>query len=125
MRQWVWRVFAVACLVFGLSHFVYSDFTARMIPAWLPLPLTLAYLTGLGHIATGIALLCMTLPRLAATLEALMLSSFVLLVHVPSIGAAPPPFWAPSYEAELFVGLAALAIAASGWTIASSLAGKN
>ena len=27
---------ALSALVFGVSHFVYADFTASMIPAWLP-----------------------------------------------------------------------------------------
>src|SRR5450432_66724 len=68
------RVFGLACIVFGLSHFVYGEFTASMIPGWLPAHLILAYLTGAGHMAAGVALVTGAMPRLAATLEALMLS---------------------------------------------------
>jgi uncharacterized membrane protein YphA (DoxX/SURF4 family) len=120
-EPWVRRTFALSCVVFGWCHFVYADITAKMIPAWLPFNLPLTWLTGLAHIAAGLGLLLMVLPKLAAFLEAIMMSIIVLLVHVPSLGATPAPFWAHSFEAEWFVGLAALAIAASGWAVAGSL----
>jgi hypothetical protein len=118
---WVRRVFGVACLVFGWCHFVYADITARMIPDWLPFSLPLTWLTGLAHIAAGVALLSMIWPVLAAVLEATMMTIIVLLVHLPTLGATPGPFWAPTHAAEWFVGLAASTIAASAWAVAASL----
>jgi len=82
-------LFGIACLEFGLSHFAYADFTAQMIPAWLPARVPLAYLTGACHCAAGFALLFGILPRLAATLEAVMMGLFVLLVHVPMLFGPP------------------------------------
>ncbi len=82
-------LFGLSLPLIGLSHFVYVDATASMVPGWLPFPRAIAYLTGSGHIAAGIALLFGVVPRLAATLEAAMLSLFVLLLHVPSVLAAP------------------------------------
>ncbi len=114
-------LFGAACLVFGLSHFMYADFTARMIPAWLPGRLGLAYLTGAGHAAAGIAILSTRFSRLAAILEAAMMTLFVVLVHAPSIGMAPPPFWAPTYQMQWTLLLGALTLAASGWCISDSL----
>lgn len=78
-------IFGIACVEFGLSHFAFADFTASMIPAWLPQRTFLAYLTGAGHFAAGVALITGVLPRLAATLEAVMMGLFVLLVHVPMV----------------------------------------
>lgn len=114
-------LFGAACLVFGLSHFVYADFTVGMIPAWLPHRLWFAYLTGAGHLAAGAAILFMVLPRLGATLEALMMSSFVLLVHVPSLVASPPLPWGPTPRIQLTFLFVALTLAASAWAVAGSL----
>ena len=49
-------------VVFGLSHFAYADFTASMIPAWMPARLILAYVTGAAHLAAGAALLLGVVP---------------------------------------------------------------
>ena len=81
--------FGLCLVIFGASHFVYADFTAQMVPAWLPDRLGLAYLTGAIHALTGACLLAGIRTRLAAAIEALMMSSFVLLVHIPGVAAAP------------------------------------
>jgi uncharacterized membrane protein len=114
-------LFAVACVVFGLSHFVYASFTADMIPHWLPLRPALAYATGAGHLVAGLAILLGIRPRLAATLEALMMSSFVILVHVPSLFMVPPPGWAPTPRVQLTALFWASALAGSAWIVARSL----
>lgn len=80
----------VCCLVFGLSHFNYIDFTAGMVPAWLPPNQTFwAWVTGVGHFAAGLALVSGIQARLAATLEAAMMAAFVVLLHIPLVVAAP------------------------------------
>lgn len=81
--------FGLCLVIFGASHFVYADFTAQMVPAWLPQRLGLAYLTGSIHALTGACLLAGLRVRVAATIEALMMSSFVLLVHIPGVAHAP------------------------------------
>jgi uncharacterized membrane protein YphA (DoxX/SURF4 family) len=108
-------LFGLACLPLGLSHFIYSDATAGMIPAWIPAHLGFAYLTGAGHIATGLGVLCGVLPRLAATCEAAMISLFVLVIHIP--GAAD----APSSRFAWTMVFVATALAGAIWSIAASL----
>jgi uncharacterized membrane protein len=76
---------AVCFIVFGVSHFAYLEFTAGMIPAFLPFHTPLAALTGALHIAIGLGLLMGKTARLAIGFAALMMSSFVLLVHVPAV----------------------------------------
>jgi uncharacterized membrane protein len=113
--------FGVSCAVFGVAHFAYADLTASMVPVWLPGHLGFAYLTGLAHLAAGIGILIKILPRLAATLEAIMMSSFGLLVWVPSLFAQPPPRWATPPQnqwSELFL---TVLLAGSAWVVASSL----
>ena len=82
-------VFGLAAIVFGVSHFVYAEFTASMIPAWLPQRVALAYFTGAAHALAGLAIASGIRRALAATLEALMMASFVVLVHVPRVLAHP------------------------------------
>lgn len=80
----------VSALVFGLAHFNYIDFTATFVPAWLPpTQVFWAWATGAGHAAAGLALVSGVQARLAATLHAAMMGSFVLLVHVPRVIASP------------------------------------
>jgi len=87
-------IFGVTCIFYGISHFAYSEYTASMVPAWLPTRLAFAYFTGLCYIAAGIGIILRILARLAATLVAIMMSLFGLLVWVPSFFAHPKPAWA-------------------------------
>jgi len=82
-------LFGAACIVYGAAHFSYAKCTASMVPAWLPSRLAIAHLTGVAHAAAGVSLLVGILPRLAATLEALVLSLFGVLVWFPSFLARP------------------------------------
>ena len=78
-----------SAIVFGCAHFNYADFTASMVPAWIPYPLFWAYATGAGHLAAGLALVSGIQARLAATLLAAMMGSFVVLLHLPRVIAHP------------------------------------
>ncbi len=109
-------LFGVMLLIFGSTHFVFSAFTARMIPGWLPVPLFWAYLTGAGHIGAGLALLSGLVIRTATTVFALMISSIVLLLHVPRVAAMP------DNRAEWTMLAIALCIQAAAWTMAAQSA---
>jgi uncharacterized membrane protein len=117
-------LFGASCVVFGLAHFAYAEFTAEMIPRLFPARLWLVYLTGACHLAAGLGILSSIFARLAATLEALMLSAFVLLVHVPSIATVSPPRWAPSPQVQWTELLLAWVLAASAGIVATSLADR-
>jgi uncharacterized membrane protein len=114
------QLFGLCCVIYGVSHFVYADFTAAMIPQWFPQRLWLAYATGAAHIAAGLGILLGIYPRLAAYLEAVMMSAFVVLLHLPSLWMQPPPEWGPSVRTELTPLFWATTLAASGWLVARS-----
>jgi uncharacterized membrane protein len=114
-------VFGLTCAFYGWSHFAYADYTAGMVPAWLPGRLGLAYFTGLGHIAAGIGIIVWILPRLAATLEAIMMSLFGLLVWVPSFFAQPRPDWATPPQNQWSELVVNLVLATAAWIVAASL----
>ncbi len=83
------RIFGACLLVFGLAHFVYDDFSATMIPRWMPAPLFWVYLTGCGHLAAGLSLISGVATRLATTLLSAMFACFVLLLHLPRVVSDP------------------------------------
>ena len=81
---------AGACaIVFGFAHFNYIDFTASMVPGWIPFKTFWAWATGAGHLAAGLALVSGIKARLGVTCEAAMMGSFAVLLHLPRVVAAP------------------------------------
>jgi len=82
-------LFGLALLPCGLSHFFYMNMTAPLIPSWIPFHVPLGYITGACHFAAGVAILANVVPRLAATLEAIMVSLFTIIIWVPAVAAAP------------------------------------
>ena len=118
-------LFGLTCVFYGWSHFTYADYTAGMVPAWLPGRLGFAYFTGLAHVAAGLGIVFGILPRLAATLEAIMMSLFGLLVWVPSFFAQPRPDWATPPQNQWSELVVTLVLAASAWVVATSLKDRS
>jgi uncharacterized membrane protein len=108
------RLYAVGLPLVGLSHFIYARGATDFVPTWLPLRLGWVYLTGAGHIAAGLAIFFGVLPRLAAALEALQITSFVLLVHAPWV------FGAPGQRLQWTMLFVSSAIAAAAWIVAGT-----
>jgi len=117
-------LFGLTCGYYGWSHFAFADYTASMVPTWLPEKLGFARLTGLGHIGAGIGIVFGILPRLAATLEAIMMSLFGLLVWVPSLFAEPRPQWAGTPENQWSELVVSILLAACAWVVANSLSNR-
>lgn len=78
-------LFALALLAFGLSHFFYLELTAPLVPDWLPAHEFWAYFTGGAFLAAGVAILAGVFARLAATLAAVQIGLFTLLIWVPMV----------------------------------------
>ncbi|HEY8288000.1 MAG TPA: hypothetical protein VIG49_01940, partial [Acetobacteraceae bacterium] len=110
---WARLLFALALPAIGLAHFVYADATAGFIPAWLPWKYGWVYLTGAGSLAASLGVLFGVLPRLAAVMEAAMLSVITVLVWLPGLVAAPG-------DAAVTPFLMSTAIAAGAWVVADS-----
>jgi len=107
-------LFGLCAITFGIAHFLYLEFTASMIPAFIPFHLFFAAFTGAGHVAAGLSLVSGILAWLGSALLALMFSCFVVLLHVPRIIADPSNHieWIMLCHATALTG-AALIIAAS------------
>jgi uncharacterized membrane protein YphA (DoxX/SURF4 family) len=114
-------LFGLTCVFYGWSHFVYAAYTASMVPTWLPGSMGWAYLTGAGHIAAGIGIALGILPRLAATLETIMMSLFGLLVWAPTFFERTPPQWATPPQNQWSELVVNLVLVASAYMVAISL----
>jgi uncharacterized membrane protein YphA (DoxX/SURF4 family) len=107
-------LFGLALLPIGLSHFVYLQITVGFIPAWFPFRPFLAGFTGAAHMVAGLALIFGFVPRLAATLEAIMESLFTVFVWTTAVIQAPT-------KREDWVNLfISTALSAAAWAVAES-----
>ncbi len=116
-------IFGLAVLPVGLGHIFYVAITASLIPSWMPFRIGLAYLTGIGQIACGLAILCSILPRAAALIETGMLVLFAFLVWGPDSWIAATPKMAgtpPGARFALTAFLITWVIGASAFLIANN-----
>jgi uncharacterized membrane protein len=114
-------IFGLAVLPVGLGHIFYVAITISLVPSWMPFRAGLAYLTGVGQIACGLAILFSIFPRAAALIETGMLALFAFLVWGPDswIAATPklagtppgPRFALTAFFITWVIGASALLIA--------------
>jgi uncharacterized membrane protein len=84
-------VFGLSVIPVGLGHIFYAEITKGLVPSWMPFRLGLAYTTGVGQIACGLAILFSIFPRRAAYVEAAMLALFAAFVWGPDSWFAAMP----------------------------------
>jgi uncharacterized membrane protein len=111
------RVYALGLPLIGLAHFADAHGATEFVPAWLPFRVGLVYLTGAAHVAAGLAILAGVLPRIAAVLEAVQISVFVIVSHLPAVYRAPGDTlqWAMLVNASVIAG--------SAWLVAATFGG--
>ena len=106
--------FGVSLPVFAAAHFIYADFVATIVPAWIPARLFWAWFTGAAHLAAGLAVLTGIQARLAALLAGAMYGTWALILHVPRV---LPDIGNRPEMTNLFV---AVALCGAAWIVASS-----
>lgn len=116
-------LYALALIAFGLSHFAYLNMTAPLVPSWLPAHVGWAYFTGCAYLAAAVAMLIGVWARLAATLSALQMGLFTLLVWVPSLAQGLTSAGQRGEFAVRSEFVVSWALTAAAWVVADSYRG--
>lgn len=114
-KQALHGLFALCLITFGIAHFLYLEFTAQMIPAFIPFHLPLAAITGGGHVAAGLSIITGVLAWLGAALLGLMFTLFVVLLHIPRVLADP------ANRIEWTMLTHATALTGAAWLVAADI----
>ncbi len=108
------RIFiAISLVVFGIQHFLYANFVATLVPAWMPGRLFWAYFTGVAFVAAAIGAVVPRMTRPAGILLGILFFLFVVTLHIPRIAAHSRD------GNEWTSGFIALAMCGGAWILAS------
>ena len=108
------RIFiAVSLLVFGIQHFLYANYLATVVPAWMPGRLFWAYFVGVAFVAAAIGAVVPKMTRPAGILLGILFFLFVVTLHIPRIAAHSRD------GNEWTSGFVALAMCGGAWILAS------
>ena len=100
-------IFARSVIIFAIQHFMYADYIATLIPAWIPAKVFLAYFIGLAFLLSGISILTNIKTRLACCLLGFMFLFWVIFLHFPRIVSKPnvESEWTSLFIAFAFSGI--------------------
>ena len=98
-------VFLILC---GIEHFVFAEFVAPLVPAWIPGHMFWTYFSGVALVAGGAGLILTMTARIAAALTGLMIFLWFVLLHIPRAVAAGHDRneWTAVFESLAFSGIA-------------------
>ena len=106
-------LFASALGVFGVLHFLFAQFVATLVPAWIPGHLFWAYFVGVAFLTTSLSLVLGRWVGLASGLLGLMFSLWLLLLHGPRVASKP------AEEAEWTSLFVAMAMSGAAYSMAT------
>ena len=102
--------FSITMIIYGYSHFLYTDYISQMVPAWFGFPLFWTYFAGTALIGAGLCIMFKILLKPVAALLAIMIFLWFIVLHVPD--AIRNPYLqngneiVSAFDALLFSGVA-------------------
>jgi hypothetical protein len=79
---------AISLVVFAVQHFLYAEYVAKLVPAWIPAHLFWAYFVGVAFVAAALSITTGKMIRLAGALLGTMFLLWVLLLHIPRVAGS-------------------------------------
>ena len=102
-------------ILFGAVHWMHREAIAGMIPEWMPGRELWPLVTGAANVTAGLALVSGVLAKAAAALAGAMFASWIVLVHLPRLLAAPGD------RGEWVAAALAFALTGVVWTLQGAL----
>jgi uncharacterized membrane protein len=103
-------MFGAMLAIFGFDHFLYPQFVASLVPAWIGHQMFWTYFAGVALMAGGVGMMVKRVAPMASLLTGVMIFLWVLMLHIPRAIADPYTNvgneWASVFEALAFSGMA-------------------
>jgi putative oxidoreductase len=78
-------LFAIPFAVFGINHFLMTDYYLGMLTSFIPLGAYTIILTGIMLIAASISIISGKFVKISTILLAILLFLFILTIHIPHL----------------------------------------
>jgi putative oxidoreductase len=78
-------LFAIPFAIFGINHFLMTDYYVGMLTSFIPLGAYTIILTGIMLIAASISIISGKFVKLSTLLLALLLFLFIVTIHLPHL----------------------------------------
>jgi putative oxidoreductase len=78
-------LFAGIMLVYGIQHFMYSNYVAGMVPGWIPFHHFWVYFTGSGFIAAAVSIVLNWNAKWGCFFLGVMICIFILTIDMPNL----------------------------------------
>lgn len=78
-------LFAIPFAIFGINHFLMTDYYLGMLTSFIPLGAYTIILTGIMLIAASISIIFKKFVKLSTILLAVLLFIFIITIHIPHL----------------------------------------
>lgn len=78
-------LFAIPFAIFGINHFLMTDYYLGMLTSFIPLGAYTIILTGIMLIAASISILSKKFVKLSTIMLAVLLFFFIVTIHIPHL----------------------------------------
>jgi putative oxidoreductase len=78
-------LFAIPFAIFGINHFLMTDYYLGMLTSFIPLGAYTIILTGIMLIAASISILLSKFVKISTIMLAILLFIFILTIHIPHL----------------------------------------
>jgi uncharacterized membrane protein YphA (DoxX/SURF4 family) len=78
-------LFAIPFAIFGINHFLMTDYYIGMLTSFIPLGAYTIILTGIMLIAASISIILSKFVKISTIMLAILLFIFIITIHIPHL----------------------------------------